>query len=136
LETAQENSGASWKQKFVYDRYGNRRIDADPTHTTPGLVGPNPQISSTSNKITTAGYTYDASGNLITDAAGHSYDYDAEGLQIKYDGTAARYFYDGGGQRVKTVTSNGALTTIYVYDAMGKLVAEYTNTTPAGGGTR
>ncbi|HEX2268821.1 MAG TPA: hypothetical protein VHH35_04780, partial [Pyrinomonadaceae bacterium] len=34
LATARENSGTSWKQKFVYDRYGNRRIDPTAAETS------------------------------------------------------------------------------------------------------
>ncbi len=133
LEVAQENGGASWKQKFLYDRYGNRTID--PANTSPGMVGPNPTIDSARNRINAAGYEYDLAGNLKRDGAGHTYDYDAENMQVKYDNGAARYFYDGNSERVKTITNNGALTTIFVYDAMGKLVAEYTNTSSGGSGT-
>lgn len=45
------------------------------------------------------------------------------------------YSYDGDGRRVKKVTGSPAVTTIYVYDAMGKLVAEYNDAQqqPAGG---
>jgi RHS repeat-associated protein len=134
LLTAQENSGSSWKQTFLYDRCGNRTID--PANTNPSsLVGPNPQISGTTNRITSAGYSYDYAGNLKTDAAGHSYDYDAENMQVKYDTAVAQYFYDGEGRRAKSITNNQTLTTLFVYDAMGKMLAEYTNTNPAGGGT-
>ncbi len=39
-----------------------------------------------------------------------------------------RYFYDGEGRRVKKVTD--LETTVFVYDAGGKLIAEYSNQTP------
>jgi RHS repeat-associated protein len=134
LLTAQENSGSSWKQTYVYDVCGNRTIDSGNTYPY-GLAGANPQISGTTNRITSAGYSYDYAGNLKTDAAGHSYDYDAENMQVKYDTTVALYSYDGEGHRVKSVTNNQTLTTLFVYDAMGKMLAEYANTTPSGGGT-
>lgn len=38
--------------------------------------------------------------------------------------TIGEYFYDGDGKRVKKVIPNGE-TTIFVYDAFGKMVAEY-----------
>lgn len=134
LKSAQESNGSSWKQKFLYDQFGNRTIDA--ANTIPsGLVGPNPQVSASTNRITSAGYSYDPAGNLIGDAAGHSYSYDAENMQVTYDTSVAKYAYDGEGRRVRSITNSGALTTVFVYDAMGKLLAEYTNTNPTGAGT-
>ena len=134
LRVADENSGASWKQTFIYDRYGNRSVDL--SNTTPGLQGPNPQISPATNRITNRSgesYSYDSEGNLLTDTAGHSYTYDAENMQVKYDNGVGGYFYDGDGRRVKTVT-NGQ-TTVFVYDAMGNLVAEYATQGATGAGT-
>jgi RHS repeat-associated protein len=42
--------------------------------------------------------------------------------------TAGTYSYDGNGKRVKKVTN--AETTVFVYDGLGKLVAEYSTATP------
>ncbi|MBK8150796.1 MAG: hypothetical protein IPK58_21995 [Acidobacteria bacterium] len=39
-----------------------------------------------------------------------------------------RYFYDGEGRRIKKVTD--LETTVFVYDASSKLIAEYSNQTP------
>ncbi|HEY0324115.1 MAG TPA: hypothetical protein VGC66_24430 [Pyrinomonadaceae bacterium] len=45
-----------------------------------------------------------------------------------------QYYYDGEGRRVKKVV--GSITTIYVYDILGQLVAEYTDyTSSQGSGT-
>ena len=62
------------------------------------------------------------------DAEGHTYAYDAEHRQTSFDGGAsssggADYYYDGEGRRVKKVA--GVVTTIFVYNAAGQLVAEY-----------
>lgn len=134
LRTAQENNGTSWKQTFTYDQCGNRSVDVN--NTSSDLVGPNPLISSATNRITPRPgelYSYDAAGNLTRDGAGHVFSYDAENMQTRYDNTVGQYFYDGSQRRVKTVTSGG--TTVFVYDAMGKLVAEYTSWSATGSGT-
>ncbi len=134
LKTAQENNGTSWKQTFLYDRFGNRTIDV--VNTTPGYVGPNPSIDSTRNRIAMGqGFNYDAAGNMTSDNVGHSYGYDAENMQVNFDNGAARYYYDGNNKRVKSETNSGAVTTIFVYDAMGKLVAEYSTMSSGGSGT-
>jgi len=46
------------------------------------------------------------------------------------------YFYDGDGKRVKRVVGSGsaAITTIMVYNALGQLVAEYSDQAPLGSG--
>jgi RHS repeat-associated protein len=48
-------------------------------------------------------------------------------------GTLGTYYYDGDGKRVKKVVPGGE-TTVFVYDASGKMIAEYStqlNTNPA-----
>ena len=127
LEFAQEKKGTAvqWKQTFKYDPYGNRTIDADAADTTPDLVGLNPSINPVSNRISKAGYTYDEIGNLTRDELGHTYAYDAENRLISFDGAAgATYSYDGEGHRIKKIVGPNP-ETIYVYDAMNRLVAEY-----------
>jgi RHS repeat-associated protein len=96
----------------------------------------NPTISTTNNRLSSAGYAYDTSGNLTADPGGHTYVYDAENKQIEVKNSSSvplgQYFYDGDGKRVKKVVPNGE-TTIFVYDSSGKMVAEYStllNPTP------
>jgi RHS repeat-associated protein len=143
LETASEINLASgnaptWKQAFQYDQFGNRTINA--TQTTSVMVGMNPSISSANNRISKAGYAFDPAGNMTLDEMSHTYQYDAENRMVGFDGgVGATYTYDGEGRRVKKVIGTGSLTvtTIYVYDAIGKLVAEYaTNTSGSDSGTR
>jgi RHS repeat-associated protein len=125
LETAQENGGANWKQKFIYDRFGNRQVDA--ANTSTGTIPETPQISQETNRIAAAGYNYDPAGNLKTTAIGLTLDYDGENKQVlaSKDGLISQYTYDGEGKRVKTVV--GSYTTVFVYDSFGKLVGEYGN---------
>jgi len=92
----------------------------------------NPSISADNNRITSAGWCYDAAGNTLTDAGGLQFTYDGENKQVKVKNssnvTVGEYFYDGDGKRVKKIAANDGGTTIFVYDAAGKLVAEYSQT--------
>jgi len=147
LLSAQEVRGAnsSWQLNFTYadangqnTRYGNRRID---TGSTPGLITENPQFDAATNRIQAqAGeqYLYDAAGNLSRNKTGQTFDYDAENKQTKYAGGdplngGSSYFYDGDGKRVKKTTPTGA--TVYVYNVMGQLIAEYGDAPPNSNGT-
>jgi RHS repeat-associated protein len=128
-----------WNQTFTYDRYGNRRFNETITTMPTSFATPavtNPTISTTNNRLSSAGYAYDTSGNLTADAGGQTYIYDGENKQIEVKNsssvTLGQYFYDGDGKRVKKVVPNGE-TTIFVYDSSGKMVAEYStvlNQTP------
>jgi RHS repeat-associated protein len=146
LATAQENFGNNWKQNFGYDRFGNRKLISGTT--LPVMLTPanNPTINPDNNRIdrTASGQIqvlYDAAGNLTQDSDGRTYQYDAENELVSYQGGAtsdrgANYSYDGNGQRVKKVVGGDSLiTTVFVYDIQGQLVAEYANSAPGGGGT-
>ncbi|MEW6732369.1 MAG: fibronectin type III domain-containing protein [Acidobacteriota bacterium] len=124
------NGVASWSQSFVYDRYGNRSC------CTPALgtgTGTGIQISQTNNRIIDAGFNYDLAGNLINEPTlSKAYNYDAENRLIKASQQGAevgKYYYDGNGQRVKAITAQGSRS--MVYDASGRLIAEYTTNTAA-----
>ena len=71
------------------------------------------------------GYTFDGAGNTTVDADGRQFTYDAENKQVKVrdplNQTIGEYLYDGDGKRIKKVVPNGE-TTVFVYDAAGKLV--------------
>jgi len=141
LQTATE-SGA-WRQTYDCDRYGNRAVRVGSYIPTPALT---PQSGSSAdfsafnqstNRIQLSGFGFDAAGNLKNDptTAANAMLYDAENRQVSYTkaGTTT-YAYDGDGHRVKKVVGN--VTTIFVYNAMGQLAAEYTNdTTPSPGGS-
>lgn len=135
LSSASENSGANWSQSYGFDRWGNRWVSASPGFTLSGLTPTSSGAFNTANnRLFASGY--DNAGNQTGDALSRSFTYDAENRQLTFNGTGGQYFYDGDGHRVKKVT--GSVTTVFVYNAMGQLTAEYTNdTTPpvAGGGT-
>ncbi|MDI1240474.1 MAG: RHS repeat-associated core domain-containing protein [bacterium] len=128
-----------WKQTFKYDRYGNRNFNTAGTNTTtlPANFDPkiyNPTIDTDDNRFEAGqGYSYDAAGNTTRDAESRKFTYDAENKQTKVEtvdgsgdpiATIGEYFYDGDGKRVKKVVPGGE-TTIFVYDAGGKLIGEY-----------
>lgn len=113
LQTAQENSGSNWSQTNGYDQYGNRWIDY-------GGGSHNLAFSTSTNRITTSGFTYDSSGNLTNDTA-HAYTFDAENKILKVDSTTA-YAYDGEGHRVRKYVGEN---TRFVYGIGGQLIAEY-----------
>ena len=101
--------GASWSQTNSYDRYGNRAI-----------VGAALSFSATTNRITTAGYTYDAVGNLTNNST-QSFAYNAENKITKVNSVTS-YVYDGEGRRVKKLVSENLR---FIYGIGGQLVAEF-----------
>jgi RHS repeat-associated protein len=137
LESATEtnNSTQTWKQTFTIDRYGNRKFNTTGTNTTTLGSCPaaecNPEASQSDNRYTTTdGYTYDPNGSLTENAKGERFTYDMENHQTEFfeesnSGSTpdATYYYDGDGKRVKKVT--GTEVTIFVYNAGGTLVEEY-----------
>ncbi|PYS98626.1 MAG: hypothetical protein DMF63_15225 [Acidobacteria bacterium] len=125
------NSTQTWKQTFTYDRYGNRRFDEVNTTVPASFETPevtNPNIDSSNNRLSSSGWSYDPSGNTTDDPSARTFVYDAENKQVSVsdrNGTIGEYFYDGDGKRVKKVVPSTGETTIFVYDAAGKLIAEY-----------
>jgi len=113
LTTSNENSGASWSQTSGYDQYGNRWIDY-------GGGNHNISFSTSTNCITTSGFTYDSSGNLTNDGV-HAYTFDAENKINKVDNASA-YVYDGEGQRVRKLVGEN---TRFIYGIGGQMVAEF-----------
>ena len=117
LKTATETIGGSqtWTQVYGFDRYGNRNITSGTGVTS---------LSFSNNKITT--HSYDAAGNTLADGTGKTFTYDAENKQTAVNGgSVGQYWYDGDGKRVKKYVPSSGETTVFVYDAGGKLVAEY-----------
>ncbi len=154
IATVGENSNF-WQRAYTYDAFGNRSATGNgitfgsptPTAVTQfdaasnrieflpdgNPLDPNPAISTDD--------PYDAAGNLVRHAIVGSMAYDANNKQRFYcaghvtcgSGNAiAEYRYDGAGNRVEKLTS--AETTTFVYDAFGKLAAEYSTTAPTSGG--
>jgi RHS repeat-associated protein len=156
ISTAEEtnNSIQTWKQAFTYDRYGNRNFDEANTTTLPKNCGTtpnftvcaadkkivNPAIDPANNRLDTDDdYAFDNSGNTTTDAEGRTFVYDAENKQIEVidnSVTVGEYFYDGDGKRIKKIVPATGETTIFVYDAAGKQVAEYSTIVQTGGNAK
>ncbi|MBK7704652.1 MAG: hypothetical protein IPJ30_02450 [Acidobacteria bacterium] len=150
----------SWKQDYTFDRYGNRNFIEANTTTIPrncldnqSPPNPaicdedrkifNPSVNASNNRLSSSdGYQFDAAGNTIRDPQNRKFTYDAENKQTKVEtvdqngtvtGTLGQYVYDGDGRRVKKIAwINGQWeTTVFVYDASSRLVAEYsTNLNP------
>ncbi|QQS33238.1 MAG: RHS repeat-associated core domain-containing protein [Acidobacteriota bacterium] len=146
LKTANEviSSTETWKQTFIFDRYGNRNFDESNTTTLPKscMDGGNPVVCTADRKIfnpsvnqnnnrlnTSEDYTYDSGGNTTNDPQGRLFKYDGENKQYEVrnssNETIGQYFFDGNGKRVKKVVPSTEEVTVFVYDAMDKLVAEY-----------
>lgn len=139
-----DNATRSYLINYDYDRFGNRYQHAaeNPTSTNPlpYVAVEDTHISKTTNRFT-SGLTYDNAGNVTTDNKFtlRRYTYDANNRQetvTRTDGVGGLYtsVYDGAGQRVATI--NNGVTTYMVYDAMGKLVAEYGPSSKGSGGTQ
>ncbi|HKO42108.1 MAG TPA: RHS repeat-associated core domain-containing protein [Pyrinomonadaceae bacterium] len=109
LTTSQE--GSAWSQTNSYDRYGNRSI-----------VGAGLSFNTANNRITNAGYVYDAVGNLTNDGL-HSYGFDGDNRIKSVDGVSDVYRYDGEGNRVrKNFAAGEKFRMVY---SVGQLIAEY-----------
>jgi RHS repeat-associated protein len=81
-------------------------------------------FSTSNNRITTAGFSYDANGNLTNDTV-HAYTFNAEN-QIKTVAAVNAYTYDGEGQRVRKFVGEN---TRFVYGIGGQLIAEFDGST-------
>jgi RHS repeat-associated protein len=144
LQSVSEGSGSNaWAQGYIYTnpdgtggRFGNRRID--PATTTQSLIPTsNPTFNMGNNRFATdQGYDYDDAGNLKT-APGYSYSYDSENRMVSADSGQqwglSSYSYDGDGHRIKKV-AGADITTVFVYNVAGQMVAEYSNSSPSGDG--
>ena len=111
-------SGTVQNYTYAYDRYGNRWQTALQTG-----YNFNPTYSTTTNHITSSGYTYDAAGNMTNDTF-HTYTYDAEGNITQVDGgSTATYVYDVFNHRVHVQTASA--TTEFIYDYAGRRVSSW-----------
>jgi RHS repeat-associated protein len=120
------DTSRAWYQTFDYDRYGNRGIKV--TDTSDNVDGANSalqlaEFSASNNRITRAGFVYDAAGNLIEEP-GKIYTYDAENRMVMatVGGVTSQCFYDGNSRRIRKVV--GGVATRFEYGARGELIAE------------
>ena len=136
--TANEAAGANWSRTYDYDPYGNRAVIANSgLPTSPLMPGTLAAFSTANNQITLAGTNYDSAGNQTATALNETLVYDANNHQTSYfdpiSAVTTTYEYDGQGNRVKKIAPSK--TGIYVYDAFGKLAAEYSTVAPSDPGT-
>ena len=147
LKEARETAGTAanspqvWKQTWDYDRFGNR-TDFKKFVGTTQITLDNitfPSVNAAKNRFDeTQGYTYDKNGNIIIDAEGRQFTFDGDNKQTEVRNAGGillgKYYYDGEGKRVKkkTYDPNGVEQEeiLFVYDGMGKLVAEYSTKPP------
>ena len=131
------NGAQTWKQTFGYDIYGNRNSFYQIVGSQE--LGINnltlPTVDQNTNRFANGqGYGYDQNGNIINDSAngGRNFVFNGDNKQTEVRDAAnnvvGRYYYDGNGKRVKKVTASEY--TIFVYDGLGKLVAEYSTAAP------
>lgn len=130
----------NFKQTYLYDRWGNRRIDTDPAKTFGGVNNPAFDVENGvngANRLYAPGdlslpmnqrqMRYDAAGNLKHDSyTGQGIRvYDAENRMVEAagNGQLQYYSYDGDGRRVKRKVNQ--VETCQVYGIGGELIAEY-----------
>lgn len=116
------HEGTSWKQEYVYDRFGNRKIHQTNT-TGVGIPKPNYGVDPATNRLTAPSgstMTYDAAGNLTYDNSNGSQGdrvYDAENRMTAAKGGLSAawqyYVYDGEGKRIKRNITGGETWQMY-----------------------
>ncbi|MFN0140402.1 MAG: RHS repeat domain-containing protein [Pyrinomonadaceae bacterium] len=136
------SSSQTWKQAFVFDRFGNRNFDEANTTTLPKLCNGNtevcsadrkklnPAINAATNRLSTNDdYAYSNNGNMTGDAHARTFKYDGENKQYEVRDTqnqiVGQYYFDGNDKRVKKVVPSTGEVTIFAYDLNGRLSAEY-----------
>lgn len=140
LSKASEYHGTSgaltYQMNYDYDLFGNRyQKQESNSQSLPYSEVRDTDINRLNNhfKVGITENDYDAAGNIVKDEkfTQRLYSYDANNRQRQVshtDGTnAVTSVYDGTGQRVATMTGT-SVDNILVYDAQGKLVAEYGQT--------
>ncbi len=139
LQTTNETRAGytGWTQVFAYDPYGNRAVTTgSELSATPLLVPSTLDKFNPGNNRMLGPSEYDAAGNLTKDDVGRQFEYDGENRQTKFIPglglTNTEYYYDAEGHRVKEAAADQ--TTVFVYSAMGQMVAEYTGQVPQGAG--
>ncbi len=130
------NPQLDWQQEFLYDRWGNRRIDANTYGTNINIKGFAKE--DTTNRLyapddlalpdSLRQIRYDAAGNQIKDTyTGYGaaiFDADNRISAIQDNNAGWSYYtYNAGGQRVRRKTGNQETWQIYGID--GELLAEY-----------
>lgn len=136
-----DNNQRSYLVNYEFDVFGNRyqKQTQNSDNPFPQVWVEPGQIVQATNRFS-SGMTYDDAGNVTDDQKfrHRKFQYDANNRQKQSsnsDGSGAVVsVFDAGGKRVGTQV-NGSLMNTMVYDAGGRLVAEY-NTATANNGTQ
>ncbi|HEY0172370.1 MAG TPA: RHS repeat-associated core domain-containing protein [Pyrinomonadaceae bacterium] len=107
---------ASGQDVYSYDEAGNLKCDAEHQCATGGATSP-PDPS-----INRAYFDYDAENRMVRAGSGGA----------GYGNGGSSYTYNGEGRRVTKAVAGGEVT-VFVYDAVGRVVAEYSNQVEARG---
>ena len=134
-----DNSAQSYLINYDYDVFGNRYQKQSQNAGNPFTQNwvEAGDFNQTTNRFN-SGVTYDSAGNITVDSRFRNlqYQYDANNRQkqsANLDGTGAVVsVFDAVGQRVGTQVG-GVLVNILVYDAPGRLLAEYNSAVVTGG---
>jgi RHS repeat-associated protein len=131
LTSVQEKYNAKliWTQTYGFDRWGNRtslvnsgsKAQYLPTQSTP-------PVDSATNRLLEP--VYDAAGNMTLADPFHYpfYGYDAENRMSAWRySTVLAFRYDGDGRRVEKTNQESGDILVFVYNAAGQMVAEYTS---------
>jgi RHS repeat-associated protein len=114
-----------WGLDYTYDRYANltnAAISSDRGGSGCSAPTLSLAVSTSTNKITSSGFTYDAAGNLTSDGTA-SYTWNAEGRMASTAGM--NYTYDGDGKRAKKAAgSPSSADRLYWYGINGEVLAE------------
>jgi RHS repeat-associated protein len=132
-----------WGDTYTYDQWANMYAMTPISGYGTGCTNDNLSVSPTANnQLSTTGYSYDASGNMLGDGA-YSYTYNAEseitiggGVTYKYDGDGNRilkssgkaYWYGAGTEILDESDLSGNITNEYVFFG-GKRIAMRTIST-------
>jgi RHS repeat-associated protein len=114
-----------WGLDYTYDRYANltnAAISSDRGGSGCSAPTLSLSVSTSTNKITSSGFTYDAAGNLTSDGTA-SYTWNAEGRMASTAGM--NYTYDGDGRRAKKAAgSPSSADRLYWYGINGEVLVE------------
>ncbi len=129
---------ANWTQTYSYDRYGNKTGVTATGITQDGNAVPADGLTSvtasiSTNRITTSGWEYDLTGNLIrgqnVSGVWQKFEYDAAGRlkKVKDDSNNVLETYTYGATREKLMVETSTQRTYYAWGGQS-IVAEYTET--------
>ncbi len=134
-----------WSQDYRYDRFGNRKNVTVQLHQTGAAIpmdGSGPlSYNGATNRISTAGYAYDAAGNLTRgkgkDGLWQRYRYDEAGRLVKVlnDSGVAIESYTYGRDRYRILTVRGNTRTYYILNG-GEVVGDLSETQTSTGTRR